>query len=409
MADKHAYDGREQTLVKHIILRQYLSAWAHKVGTFCTTLTYVDCFSGPWNATSDDLSDASFSIALEELRKARATHAGAGRKVHLRCLFIEKDAAAYAKLKAFCEGVTDATLVPIHGQFEDHVDDVIAFIKSGGAKNFPFVFIDPTGWTGFAMDTIAPILQLNPIEVLINFMTSHIRRFIESPQEETRESFTRMFGSATVLDRVHGKTLLDKEDALIAEYFRNLRSRGDFSDVAAAMVLDPDIRRTAFHLIYATRNVVGLKVFKDVEKSAMKAMVDAQAEAARRKREEDGHAQGDLFGPIDVFVDKHFEALRARYTTSAHGVVEELLMKKGTLSYDDAWRAALTFPLVWESDLKDWIGTWKGNGSITVEGLGPKERVPKLNRNHTLTFIPRDQGDPGGSRDRKDKPAYAKH
>jgi three-Cys-motif partner protein len=71
VADQTAYQGREQTLVKHVILRQYLSAWAHKVASFCDTLTYVDCFSGPWNAVSDDLSDASFSIALEELRKAR--------------------------------------------------------------------------------------------------------------------------------------------------------------------------------------------------------------------------------------------------------------------------------------------------------------------------------------------------
>src|SRR6201991_762744 len=121
VADKSAYEGREQTLVKHIILRQYVSAWAHKVGTFCNTLTYVDGFSGPWNAVSDDLSDASFSIALEELRKARETHTAAGRKIQLRCLFIEKDPDAYAKLKAFCDGVPDAVVAPIHGAFADHI------------------------------------------------------------------------------------------------------------------------------------------------------------------------------------------------------------------------------------------------------------------------------------------------
>src|ERR1051326_2391991 len=190
VADKSAYEGREQTLVKHIILRQYVSAWAHKVGTFCNALTYVDGFSGPWNAVSDDLSDASFSIALEELRKARETHAAAGRKIQLRCLFIEKDPDAYAKLKVFCDAVPDAVVESIHGEFEDHIADVIAFIKAGGTRSFPFVFIDPTGWSGFAMDTIAPLHQLNPIETLINFMTSHIRRFVESPQEETKDSFT---------------------------------------------------------------------------------------------------------------------------------------------------------------------------------------------------------------------------
>ena len=383
MADKSAYEGREQTLVKHIILRQYVSAWAHKVGTFCNTLTYVDGFSGPWNAVSDDLSDASFSIALEELRKARETHAAAGRKIQLRCLFIEKDPDAYAKLKVFCDAVPDAVVESIHGEFEDHIADVIAFIKAGGTRSFPFVFIDPTGWSGFAMDTIAPLLQLNPIETLINFMTSHIRRFVESPQEETKDSFTRMFGSAGFLTRVQGKTQQDKEDSLIAEYFQNLKARGKFSHVAAAIVLDPEISRTAFHLIYATRNIVGLQVFKGVEKSAMKAMLEAQEAAAIRKRRSD-KTQADLFGPIDVIIPKHYEALRDRYTKAARSLVLSLLSKRGTLLYDDAWRAALTFPLVWESDLKDWINSWKNEGRITLTGLGPRERVPKLCRNHQL-------------------------
>ncbi|MCA1790212.1 MAG: three-Cys-motif partner protein TcmP, partial [Thioalkalivibrio sp.] len=387
MAKQSAYEGREQTLVKHVILRQYLSAWAHKVGSFCDTLTYVDCFSGPWNAVSDDLGDASFCIALEELRKARDTFASSGRKIQIRCLFIEKTDAAYARLNAFGESVDDADIATIQGEFENHVPDVIAFIKAGGRRSFPFVFIDPTGWTGFAMDTIEPLLQLNPIEVLINFMTSHIRRFVESPQEETRESFTRMFGSADYADRVQGTTRLEKEDALIGEYFRNLKARGGFEHVAAAMVLDPDISRTAFHLIYATRNIVGLQVFKTVEKSAMSTMLAAQESAALRKRQAE-KAQGDLFGPIEMIVPKHYEMLRARYIRKARALVTALLSSKTSISYDVAWRAALSFPLVWESDLKEWIRAWRRDGSVIVNGLGPREQVPKLDHRHTLTFVP---------------------
>lgn len=387
MASDSKYEGREQTLVKHAILRQYLSAWAHKVGNFCNTLTYVDCFSGPWNAVSDDLSDASFSIALEELRKARETHANAGRKIRIRCLFIEKTEAAYARLKAFADSVQDAEIATIHGEFENHISPVIAFINAGGRHSFPFAFIDPTGWTGFAMDTIEPLLKLNPIEVLINFMTSHIRRFAESPQEETRESFIRMFGSAGYAERVHGTSMIEKEDALIGEYFQNLKARGQFEHVAAAMVLDPDISRTAFHLIYATRNIVGLEVFKAAEKSAMNTMLAAQEAAALRKRHAN-NVQGDLFGPIDVIVPKYYETLRARYTHMARDLFTSLLLSKKTISYDVAWRAALSFPLVWESDLKEWIASWQRDGSVIVNGLGPRERVPKLDHHHMLTFVP---------------------
>lgn len=408
MADKSAYDGREQTRVKHIILRRYLSAWAHKVGRFSTTLTYVDCFSGPWNAVSKDLSDSSFSIALEELRKARETHAKEGRNIQLRCLFIEKKKSAYAQLKAFADSVTDVTVDTIHGEFEDHVPAVVSFIRSGGQRNFPFVFIDPTGWTGFAMDTIEPLLQVKPIEVLINFMTSHIRRFIELT--ETQESFVRMFGSADYQGLVQGKTMLDKEDALIGEYFRNLKPRGLFEHVAAAMVLDPEISRTSFHLIYATRNIIGLQVFKDAEKSAMKAMLEAQeakeAEATRKREAE--KIQTDLFGPMDVPVPKHYDTLRARYGTLARDLVTSLLTAKAELSYDVAWRAAVSFPLVWESDLKDWISEWREEGAVVVNGLGPRERALKLNAGHRLIFIPRDRRSLSPPSDRKMKPSHKK-
>src|SRR5262245_27545906 len=108
MRPDELYVGREQTQVKHFILREYLRRFAHIIGTHWDTITYVDCFSGPWNVRSDDLRDSSFAIALEELRKARATHEEKGKSRNLRRLFLEKDPAAYAKLKEFADQVADA-------------------------------------------------------------------------------------------------------------------------------------------------------------------------------------------------------------------------------------------------------------------------------------------------------------
>src|SRR5579864_4044295 len=101
MSEQGLYSGREQTLVKHFILRKYLERFAHIVGTFADSITYVDCFSGPWNVRSDDLKDSSFAIALEELRKARTTLAGKGRTLKIRCMFLEKQSTAYARLQEF--------------------------------------------------------------------------------------------------------------------------------------------------------------------------------------------------------------------------------------------------------------------------------------------------------------------
>jgi hypothetical protein len=45
------------------------------------------------------------------------------------------------------------------------------------------------------MSKIAPLLKIEPGEVLINFMTEPIRRFLDSPQQQTQQSFEDLFGS----------------------------------------------------------------------------------------------------------------------------------------------------------------------------------------------------------------------
>lgn len=46
MSDTHLYEGREQTLVKHLILGKYLERFAIIIGFNWASITYVDCFSG---------------------------------------------------------------------------------------------------------------------------------------------------------------------------------------------------------------------------------------------------------------------------------------------------------------------------------------------------------------------------
>ena len=111
MSAGELYEGREQTLVKHFILQKYLERFAHIVGNHYAALTYVDCFSGPWNARSERFEDSSFAIALNQLRNARDSHARRGRFVQLRCFFLEKDLTAYTKLKHF----TDRKLGTVFG------------------------------------------------------------------------------------------------------------------------------------------------------------------------------------------------------------------------------------------------------------------------------------------------------
>lgn len=201
--------------------------------------------------------------------------------------------------------MNDAKIETRNATLEESIPDISDFVKRGGANTFPFVFIDPTGWTGFEMETITPLLRLNPGEVLINFMTGHIRRFLDSPQEETQDSFKRLFGSGASRAKVQGLAQLEREDAAVEEYARNAKSVGGFNFGCNAIVLHPEMDRTHFNLIYLTRNLKGIEVFKDAEKKAMEVQESARAEAQQRKRVA-SKGQSELFGSKELHDSTHY-------------------------------------------------------------------------------------------------------
>lgn len=347
---------------------------------------YVDCFSGPWNARSERFEDSSFAIALRELRNARDALAKRGdRNIQLRCFFLEKNRAAYAKLKEFAEGQTDAKIETRNATLEESIPTIVHFVRAGGPKAFPFIFIDPTGWTGFEMETISPLLRMNPGEALINFMTGHIRRFLESPDKETQDSFKRLFGSGAFRAKVQDLAQLEREDAAVEEYTRNAKTVGGFNFGCNAIVLHPEMDRTHFHLIYLTRNPTGVEVFKDAEKKAMEVQEAARAEAQQRKRVA-RQGQAELLCSKDLHDSTHYESLRERYLTKARDLVLRALVKNRRLPFDDVWTLALSQPMVWESDLKDWIDEWKQERLLEISGMQIRQRVPHRNEANYLIW-----------------------
>jgi three-Cys-motif partner protein len=383
------YIDREQTQVKHIILENYLERFAIIVGSRWDTITYVDCFSGPWKVKSEKFEDSSFAIALEQLRKARDIHKKqTGKTLKLRCFFLEKTSSAYAKLKQFADRQDDVKIETKNKKLENAIQDILNFVQDGGPKSFPFIFIDPTGWSGFALETITPLLKLNPGEVLITFMTEHIRRFIEWQQEQNQESFIKLFGSGQFRDKLKGLDEKDREDAIVTAYSECVKRVGAFGYTSSAIVLHPKKNRTHFHLIYATRGRKGVEVFKEAEKKAMSEMEKARDEAQKREREErTGQTEFRLFsGTVTQDPSEHFRSLRERYMSRARAAVLALLQTKKQLAYDEAWSSAMTFPLTWESDLKGWIRDWELVGQLKTMGMKEKQRVPQLEEGNCLIW-----------------------
>lgn len=369
------YAGREQSWVKHFVLRKYLERFGPIIGFGRPSITYVDGFSGPWNIQSDQKSDSSFSIALSELRKARDTHAKRGKELRLRCVFLEQDRKRFAELKKFVDQVSDADVLPINSGFEEAIPAVIHFLDKD-SDTFPFIFIDPTGWTGFGMQSIAPLLKRKPCEVLINFMLDFIRRFIE--HDFSRDSFIRLFGSDDFdadLEHLQG---WDRDDAITDRYCRSLREVCGFNHVQRAMVLHPDMDKTHFMLIYGTRNPKGVEVFKDAEERAMKEQEKSRARIEVQRRNQ------PLFDPDEMPESRHYVGLRDRYQIRARQEAVRLINSSEYTAYDVLWQNGLAFPLVWEKDLREWLHEWQEKGLIRYAGLKPREKTLKWGRGHKI-------------------------
>lgn len=98
-----AYSGREQALIKHTILESYLQRLFVIVGrNKCSVINYVDCFSGPWQASDEKLADTSIGISLLQIAKCREyLRTTFNREVTFRALYIERDPASFQKLQKF--------------------------------------------------------------------------------------------------------------------------------------------------------------------------------------------------------------------------------------------------------------------------------------------------------------------
>lgn len=383
MSQEEPYVGREQTQIKHFILRKYLERFAHIVGQFWQSITYVDCFAGPWNVQSPELGDSSFAIAIKELRKARTTLDGLGKTLKLRCMFLERDKAAFHKLEAFRQPITDIEIKIKNAELVESIDDILAFVREAPGT-FPFIFIDPTGWTGFGMSQIQSLLQIHPGEVLINFMTDYVRRFIDHPDQQVQDSFVDLFGSADFRTRIQGlENELAREEALVQAYAENVKKTGGFDHACAAVIFYPEIDRAYFHLLYATRHRKGVEVFKNVEKQAMGLMKKTHTAAKQRKRIKES-GQPEFF--TDLPHSRPIDQIRQQNLGKAEKQVLALLKTRGPVTYEQAWDLALSFPLVWDSDPKIWIKEWRAKGLIELQGLRPRQKVPKLGEGNELIW-----------------------
>lgn len=364
------YRGREQTYLKHFFLERYLERVTYNIGSFANEFVYVDGFSGPWKSEDEALDDTSFMIAIDKLRQVREGLAKIGRTPKIRCLFVEKDPDSYRALQAAVQNVVDIQVQPLRGEFEQSIPDVLKFV----GEAFSLVFIDPTGWTGFGLKQIAPVLQHRPGEVLVNFMFDYINRFLDDPRPDIAASFAELFGGLGWETAVH--TGVRREDAIVELYRDRMRAAGGFAHVTSTRILKPTHDRSYFYLVYGTRHFKGLVEFREVEKKAIEEQERVRFTAKQESREA-RTGQTELFAVEDVSgVPATFEVERNVQRMLALERLRELL-RQGKVPYEEALASLLELPLVWEADVKRMIMDLRDAHEIDVVGLKPPERAPK--------------------------------
>lgn len=364
------YHNREQTFVKHLILKGYLQKVAYNILSTSDDFTFVDGFSGPWEARSEEFADTSFGITIKELREVKKTFLLGRKMKNLRCVFVERDAEPFERLSGAVGNAADLQALAIKGTFEDNIPEVCRYVGS----SFALTFVDPTGWN-IDLSRIAPLLKQRG-EVLINFMYEHFKRFVEDERPEIRASYERPFGGLPWRDMINDEMSrgLSKEEAILEVFKAAVKEVGGFKYVASARIRHRKLDKSHFYLVYGTRHPKGLEVFRQVERTALSAEEFFRIEA--KDREVNATGQGSLFESLphsaEDIANAHWaeEVEKARFW-SEQMIAGEFVIKFETLAGRIQQRFSIMIP-----ELKRLLVQMKNDSIIEFDGMTGKQRKP---------------------------------
>lgn len=284
------YEGREQSFLKHRVLAKYLERWGAKVGSISQNqsvrLWFVDCFAGPWRSQHEKLTDTSIHIGLSALEDAGRIWRERGKEIELKAVFVEKEPQAYEALRKHLSGRSGVVdTIPLQGEFGEKVDEIGRLLGADPA----FIFVDPTGFKGVAMDYLLPLLRPRMRDVLVNVMFNDINRFKDDERAFLRKQIREFFGlKSGDLEPGLG------EEELLRTYRRQLKEQCGVRYAADLAIRHPTIERTWFRLVVGGKHPDVLRVFRDVESQVVGAEGSRVRLAARTR--------GDRYsGQISIF------------------------------------------------------------------------------------------------------------
>lgn len=366
------YRGREQSYVKHRVLNQYIQSWAQKLASAAryfggARIWYVDCFSGPWESACQRHEDTSIHIGLNAIQEAAAFWATKGFRIRLGAIFVEKDPAAYQKLKTYLEARRDQYPVDIHplyGEFGSKVAEIESLVGNDPA----FLFVDPTGWKGAAMKFIAPLAKRERRDVMVNVMYDHLNRFRGAKLDYVRLQLAEFFETEVPADL--------PEEELFSLYRAQLKKICGLRFAADLVVEDPLRDRTKFRLVLGAHHPTALTLFREVERKVLGEEAPLIRSIAKEAKRFERTGQYVLLGPEPPDEDL-YRTLRNEALELIEARLREILCVQGSLSFRALADELLQDLHLTEADLGAFLGSWRSAGNLLVEGMAPRERTLK--------------------------------
>lgn len=245
------------TRAKHEILRRYLGAWFPIVKRVNPGgLNYIDGFAGPGVYSGGE--EGSPVIGL----RTAVGHVLPMPEIFFG--FIEKDRDRAEHLRRvlsarFANLPRNISYEVYHGEFAEVMTRILDDLDRKGRTIAPtFTFVDPFGYAGFPMSIMRRLLGARACEVLITFMASRLRRFLDDFHEDAINDLyggnswrqaRRLSGDARV------QFLLDRyiqilKDSTPARFLLTFEMAG----------LDGN---TIYWLVFATKHWRGCEVMKE--------------------------------------------------------------------------------------------------------------------------------------------------
>ncbi len=329
MAIPEHYIGREQALIKHTILRDYILRLFMIIGQSGeTTINFVDCFAGPWCEGDADLKDTSIGISINEINKAINTLKKNGKSVNFRALYIEKDPTAFQKLNAFIAKSSHKDLEAscMQGDYTQKIGDIVSW----AGDHFTFFFIDPKGWKDVVSpEVLNPLLQIKKSEFLINLMYDFANR--AASMSKHADDIESLVGEKISL--TGEETPDQRQDIFLTTYCKNIKLKYEKEKLHKARacylpIYRPGTEKVLYFLVYFTSHPTGIKTFKETSEKMLYVQRVTQQEM-RLKKQEEQRGTDDLFGcdeSLETVTEKNNKYQAKYYLEKKLSEVEHLLL-----------------------------------------------------------------------------------